>query len=367
MRWEWFLMTGKARNRKIWGQAAMSQTALVSRRTVVGGTAALLSVVATGRRVRAASMEKLTVRLNWSTEGQHAPFFLSVQKGWFEAAGLDVSIEDGNGSVTTVQLVGNGQFDIGHAALASMAIGAAKGLSVISIAGFVQKGDVGVCVPKESGWSRPTDLIGKRICYTAGSLEGPFVRPFFEKNGVPADKITFVNVEGSAKLSTYLSNNADAVATAVPWLLPILIDKRPSEGILFADFGLNLPGNGLVVQQENLKKRGDAIKRFASVICGAWTYIANGHQEEAVKAIQAARPQGALSAKQLLGQIVAYRPNFHSEATKDMPTGLQSAEDWQKTLNAMESVGVISAGSRPERFFTNDFIDYAYAKKNLPI
>lgn len=331
----------------------------------MGGVAAAVAVSTIPRAARGQAMERLTVRLNWSTEGLHAPFFLATQRGWFKVANLDVAVEDGNGSTTTVQLVGNGQFDIGHAALAPMAIGAAKGLNVISVAGFVPKSDVGVCVPKDSGWSRPSDLIGKRVCYTAGSLEGPFIRPFFEKNGVPLDKVQLLNVEASAKISTYLTNNADAVSTTVPWFLPILADKRASKGILFADFGLDLPGNGLVVHQDNLKKKGDAIKRFASIICGAWTYILAGHEDEAVKAILASRPQSPLAAPILRAQIEEYRPYFRSEATKTLPIGIQSAQDWRKTLSDLEAAKVIDAGSQPGKYFTNDYIDVDYAKKIL--
>src|SRR3954469_11845762 len=79
----------------------------VSRSSALAGTAALLAVGPNMRSARAA--DKLTVRLDWSTHGMHAPFFLSIEKGWFKAADLDVSFEDGNGSVTTSQLVGSGQ------------------------------------------------------------------------------------------------------------------------------------------------------------------------------------------------------------------------------------------------------------------
>jgi NitT/TauT family transport system substrate-binding protein len=242
-----------------------------------------------------------------------------------------------------------------------MATGAAKGLPVISIAGLIQKSDVGICVPKEVPWSKPTDLVGKRVCYTAGSLEGPFMRPFFEKNGVPLEKVTLVNVEGSAKLSTYASKSTDALATTVPWFLPILADTRPSNGILFADFGLDLPGNGLVVHLDNLKKKADAIKRFASAMSGTWTYILDGHEDEAIKAIQAARPQASLAPAKMRAQIEEYRPYFRTAATKDLPIGVQSAANWKKTLHDMENAGVIPAGTQPEKYFTNEFIDIKLA------
>ena len=59
--------------------------------------------------------DKLRVRLDWTPWASHAPIHLAVQKGLFAKHGLEVSVDDGNGSVTTVQIVGNGEYDIGHA------------------------------------------------------------------------------------------------------------------------------------------------------------------------------------------------------------------------------------------------------------
>lgn len=305
------------------------------------------------------AQEKLTVRLDWSTHAMHAPFFVAKEKGWFKAAGLDVSIEDGNGSTTTVQLIGSGQFDVGHASLAPMAMAKAKGLPVISVAGFLRKGDMGILVPAESDMHKPADLAGKKVVYTAGSLEGPFVGPFFRNNGTPPDRINLLNVEAAAKVGTYLSGNADAAISTVPFFLPITDAKRPSRGILFADYGMNLPGFGLVVNTRTLREKGESIKKFASIVSGTWTYILNGNEDEAVKAILANRPQSPLSAEILRKQIDSNRPFFWTEATRNMPIGLQSDADWTDTIKQMEEADVLKKGSKPQDYFTNDYIDAA--------
>ena len=104
----------------------------------------------------AQDLEKLKVRLDWTPWGVQAPFHLAQQKGWFKQAGLDVSLEDGNGSVTTVQIVGSGdQFDVGHAALASMMIAREKGLPVKAVAVFAHQSDIGLLAPKDSGIKGP--------------------------------------------------------------------------------------------------------------------------------------------------------------------------------------------------------------------
>jgi NitT/TauT family transport system substrate-binding protein len=342
---------------------AGKNTQALTRRSVMVGTAAAISAAAIGRSGQAFAAEKLAMRLDWSTHGCHAPIFLAIQKGWTKAADIDLSVEEGNGSTTTVQLIGSGQFDLGHAALAPMAIGTAKGLPVISIAGFIRKGDTGVLVPKDKNWTQPSDLIGKKCVYTAGSLEGPFVRPFFEKNKVPVDKVALLNVEASAKVGTYLSGNADAAISTVPFFLPITAGKRDSTGILFADFGLDLPGFGLIAHRDKLKAKGDAIKRLASVVAAAWVYILAGHEQEAADAIRAQRPDSPLPAKIFKDQIEAYRSYFHTAATTNTPIGLQSDVDWQKTIGDMEVADTIPKGTKPSNYFTNDFIDHAFGKK----
>ena len=138
--------------------------------------------------------------------------------------------------------------------------------------------------------------------------------------------------------------------------------KRDSDGILFADFGFDLPGYGLVVQIDNLKKKGPALKRFASLISGAWSYILNGHEDEGISAILVHRSQSPLSAKVLKAQIETYRPYFRTAATKETPIGLQSETDWQVTIDQMQKTDVMPKGVKPQQIFTNDFVDLGFAK-----
>jgi NitT/TauT family transport system substrate-binding protein len=324
----------------------------------LGFAVALLALAPLAARAE----DKLSLRIDWTPHGMHSPFFLAIEKGWFKKAGLDVTVEDGNGSVIAVQLVGAGQFDVGHAALASMAIGREKGLPVISIAGFIRKSDMGVLVPVDSGWKTAKDLEGKKVAYTAGSLEGPFIGAFF---GGSRSKVDLMNVDAATKIGTFLSGTADAVISTVPYVLPIVEEKRKATGILFADSGLDLPGFGLFTTQAKLKEKGPQLKKFTSVVVGTWTYILDGHEDEAVQAELKARPNAPINAKILRGQIEAYKPYFVTDATKDKPIGVQAEQDWTSTIKAMEAAEVVKKGSKPSDYFTNDYIDPGYLAQLL--
>jgi NitT/TauT family transport system substrate-binding protein len=319
--------------------------------------AALFALALGGHAGFADEAHSLSVRLDWLTTGYQAPFFLAAEKGWFKKAGLDVTIQQGTGSVTTVQLVGAGQFDVGFAALSTMAFARSKGFSVVSIAGFFRKGDLALLVPVDSPIRSPADTKGKKFVTTPGSLEAPFLDSFFAAGKLRRDDVELLNVDASAKISTYLSGTNDGVFSSTVYTLALVKEKRPSRPVLFADFGLNLPGFGLVVTQGNLKQKGEALRAFASVLAGSWAYVLAGHEEEAVQATLKAREQDRLNPDYLRGQLKNSLPFLYTEATVKQPIGVQSESDWAAAISLLEAAKVITPGSSAKDYFTNDYLD----------
>jgi NitT/TauT family transport system substrate-binding protein len=332
-----------------------------SMNTLLGALAGAVLWTTAGLAV-AQQAQKISIRLDWTPWGVHAPFHLAQQKGWFRQAGLDVELEDGNGSVTTVQIVGSGKFDLGHASLAPMMIARDKGLPVRAIAAFARKSDVGLLVPKGSGMRSPRDLAGKKLVFTAGSLEAPFLDAFLAAGGLKREQVELLNVEASAKTATYLAGRADGVFSSVPFVLPLVQATKPTDAVLFADFGLQFPSFGLFATEEKIKERGAALGRFASVVSGAWEYIFAGGQDEAVQAIIAGRPQAKLDLKALRGQIDALQPFFSTAATAGRQAGFMAESDWAAAVKTLADNKVIKAGP-PAGYFTNSLLDAALIKK----
>lgn len=322
----------------------------------------LLTVAATvlfaGAARAADEAHTLSVRMDWLPSGYQAPFFLAVDKGWLQKAGLDVTIVRGNGSSATVQLVGAGQHDIGHAALSSMAFARNKGMPVISIAGFFRKGDLALLVPVASPIKSPADLKGKKVVYTAASLEGPFLDSFLAKSGLSRSDVDLVNVDASAKESTYVMGSVDGVFSTALFAGQV-VNKLPARAILFADYGLQLPGFGLFANEAALKKKGEAIRTFTSIIAGSWTYTVNGHEEEAVQALMKIHEQERLDAERMRLQLKGSVPFLYSAATEKQPIGIQSDADWAAAIRLMEAAKVVEPGSKPADYFTNDYLDPA--------
>ncbi len=330
---------------------------LSTRLTVWLAAFALCASLGSAGPARAADeAHTLSVRLEWLPTGYHAPFWLAMEKGWFKKAGLDVAISDGTGSITTVQLVGSGQYDIGHAALAVMAIARSKGMKLRSVADFFRTGDTGLMVPKDSPIAGPKDLKGKTVIYTAGSLEAPFIPAFLAAGGLTENDLHLLNVDANAKVGQYLAGNADGLISAGP-TVALLEKKRPSKLILFADFGLNLPSMGLVASEEALAKKGPAIREFASIVSGAWTYILKGHEDEGIAAVLQSHAAARLDPEIMRANLDVALRFLYTPATKNDPIGVQAASDWAEAIAVMEKAKVIGPGTKPADYFTNDYLD----------
>lgn len=292
---------------------------------------------------RAQQPASLKVRLDWTPWGVHGAVHLAQAKGWLAAAGLDVEVQDGNGSAATVQIVGNSnEFDIGHASLATMMVARSKGLPIKAVAVYARQGDIGCFVPKESGIRGPADLRGKKIVYTAGSLEAPFIDTFLSAGGLTRNDVDLVSVDAASKAATYASGRVDAALSTIPFFLSAVAEARPSNAIRFADYKLEMPGYGFLVPESRLTgAKREAISRYASIVAAAWNYIYAGHQEEAVSAIITRRPESRLNRAVLRGQIDSLQDFLDTAAGKGQLFGSIVVADWDIAVKTLSPVGLV--------------------------
>lgn len=328
----------------------------MKRRTLTSGIAAMLAMPAlslSGLTARAQGAEKLRARLDFSPWGMHGAMHLAQQNGAFKAEGLDVEVQDGTGTISTLQLLAAGQVEIGQVALGTMAVANENGLDLMSIAGFARTGDLAVLMDENLNIKTPKDLAGKKIvCFTT-SPWAPFIEPFLKANGMNKSSISLVMVAPSAMISTYASANSDGFMSQAPFGQPMVLKSRKASALLLRDSGINFPSYGLAATLKLIEAKRDAVARFARVQVKTWQYIYDGHTEEAVSAIVAQRPNAKLDPDVLRGQIAAYRPFFESPSAKNQVFGVQNDTDWTAAIKSMEQTGQIKPGHRPSDYYTN--------------
>src|SRR3954466_2691057 len=75
---------------------------------------ATLALLAFAGAAQAQQRDKVVLMLNWYNYGEHAPFYLGLDKGFYRDEGIDLEIQEGRGSGATVQAVAAGSVQFGY-------------------------------------------------------------------------------------------------------------------------------------------------------------------------------------------------------------------------------------------------------------
>ena len=113
---------------------------------------------------------KLKMVLNWKYQGPQGWFFLADDRGYFKAAGVDVTMDQGNGSGAPIPLVANGTYDVGFGDINALIEFAAKKPEEAPIAVYVMynRPPFTIAVRADSRIKTPKDLEGKTLGGAAG-------------------------------------------------------------------------------------------------------------------------------------------------------------------------------------------------------
>jgi NitT/TauT family transport system substrate-binding protein len=325
----------------------------ISRKSVLSAGFGMLLVAALALPASNASAEDvLKMRMDFFPHELFGPFLYAVQEGWFKEQGIDLKIDDGNGSTTTVQLVGNGSYDLGFANLSTMAIGHSKGINVVAIGEVLHRLDVGLIVDKKLDIKSPKELAEKKVQVVAltGGFMGSFMELYFKRAGTNLSQINVLNVsdEGGA----YLAGQGGAVFTTIPYLAPVL-KQRPSDIFWATDLGINMPAFGIIANGDVIKNRPEVLKKFMAVANRAWAKAWAGSGTEMIDALIKARPNAKLDATVEMDRFEAYKPLGAGPAGK--PVLYLSPALWDEFFKVMKETGSLPADAKATDYYTNDF------------
>jgi NitT/TauT family transport system substrate-binding protein len=301
------------------------------------------------------AVEKVTVRLDWSYWGGHAPFFVAIEKGFFARRGLDAVVQDGKGSRITAMLVGQGKDDFGHADASSVAAAISQGLSAKVIAIIMPKNPNGIVYLEGTPIESPKDLEGKIIGTSPGGSDATFLEGFLTRNNVDVGKVRLEKMPGDAKPAALLAGKVDGISAQGFYNMPILEAQgaKPRQ-LLYADYGLPGVNYGIFASTNLIQERPDTVRRFVPAILEAWEY-AIAHKDEAIAILSKHVP--LLDATVARRQFQNMQQLLHTKNTENKSLGWQSEEDWKETLDALEQYGGMSRRLPVEEYFTNEFIE----------
>lgn len=215
----------------------------------------------------------LKFTLDWKFEGPAAGFFLALDKGYFKEEGLDVTIDTGNGSVEAIPRVASGAYQMGFGDINSVIkfLDEDPSQKVTAVMMVYDKPVFALVGRKSLGITDdPKSVEGKKL--GAPPPDGAFAQwvAFKEVAGIDDSAITIESIGFPVREPMLASGDVDAVfGFAFSVILNLKAQGVPDEdiaSILFADHGLELYGNAVLVNEDFAAANPEAVTGFLKAL-----------------------------------------------------------------------------------------------------
>jgi NitT/TauT family transport system substrate-binding protein len=220
----------------------------------------------------AAAQEKFTFALNWFAVGDHAAYWVALEKGYYKAKGLDVTLENSKGSGDSIAKVDTGRADAGLADAAVVIASNARGTTVKTVGMVFDKTPLNIFSLKSKPLTKPKELEGATLGAPPGDAQRQMFPAFAKLTGIDASKVTWVNIEPAAKIAAVAEKRMDGVGdynTGLP-----LYEKAAGKGnvvmLQWADFGFDLYSMSIMSSAKTMKERPEVLKAFLEASYMGW-------------------------------------------------------------------------------------------------
>ena len=220
----------------------------------------------------ASAQEKFTFALNWFAVGDHAAYWVALEKGYYKAKGLDVTLENSKGSGDSIAKVDTGRADAGLADAAVVIASKARGTTIKTVGMVFDKTPLNIFSLKSKPLAKPRDLEGASLGSPPGDAQRQMFPAFAKVNGIDAAKVTWVNIEPAAKIAAVAEKRMDGVSdytTGLP-----LYEKAAGKGNVvmmpWANFGFDLYSMSIMASEKTMKDKPKQLKAFLEASYMGW-------------------------------------------------------------------------------------------------
>ncbi|MFZ5791803.1 MAG: ABC transporter substrate-binding protein [Pseudomonadota bacterium] len=310
--------------------------------------------------------DKLTLQLKWVTQAQFAGYYVAKDKGFYEEAGLDVTIKPGGPDINPSQVIAGGGADVVIDWMPSALATREKGVPLVNIAQPFQSSGMMLTCRAETGIKTPADFKGHTLGVWFGGNEYPFLA-WMSKLGLPTtggpDGVTVL--KQGFNVDPLLQKQADCISTMTYNEYWQVIDAglTPEQLVVFKyeDQGVATLEDGIYTLEKNLSEPAmvDRLARFIKASMKGWDW-AVAHPDEAAEIVLENDATGAQTEKhqkRMMGEIAKL------VGTNPKGTGWLDPDDYERTVSVLlsgQSDPVIT--KKPEGAWTHAVWEKAMAQ-----
>jgi putative hydroxymethylpyrimidine transport system substrate-binding protein len=228
----------------------------------------------------AAAQDKLTVLLDWFVNPDHAAIVVARAGGFFDKAGLDVTLIEPADPATPPRLVAAGQGDIAVTYQPTFYLARQDGMNLMRVGAAIATPLNTLIVRDDSPIKTIADLKGKSIGYSVSGFEDAMLGTMLGKAGLSVNDVKLVNVN-FALTEALVSKQVDAVVGGYRnfELTEMKLAGHPGRAFFPEDF--DFPAYDELIYVTTPEKAKDSrVRRFLDATEQATLFILN-HPDEA--------------------------------------------------------------------------------------
>ena len=286
----------------------------------------------------------LRLALQWLPQSQFAGYYLARDLGYYEDAGIPVTLLHSGPGPSSLDFLAEGKADFATLFLADAIVNADRPVALVNVAQFVRRSNLMLVAWKDMGIESPTDLDGRRVSYWPGVFSAAF-KAFFKQHGIEPEESPqhhsinlFLN-RGVAACAAMSYNEYHRIYQAG-------VDAERLTVFKMHEYGLGFPEDGLYTTVENAERLAEECAALRKATLKGWTY-AREHPEEAIDAVlresrRAGVPANRPHSRWMLQQIL---DTIFLPESPELVGRLEPAM-YRKAVQMLTAAGMI--GSAPE-------------------
>jgi NitT/TauT family transport system substrate-binding protein len=238
---------------------------IITRRGFLATTAAACSVLAAPTVVRAQTARAKMI-LNWRYQGPQSWFFQAQDMGFLKDEGVELEIDQGEGSAAAITKVATGAYDIGFGDMNALIDLTSKKPEDAPIACYAMFNNppFTIAVKADGPIKSARDLEGKTIGGPANDAALKLFPAFAKLAGIDAAKVTITNMAPNLRESMLQRGQVDAVFGFVNTItfsarLAGIDPDKDFRFINYVDHKMDLYSNTLVVSKKLAKDNPKAV------------------------------------------------------------------------------------------------------------
>jgi NitT/TauT family transport system substrate-binding protein len=300
--------------------------------------AAALPIAAPAQQAK--PLIKVSFRLDWKASGQHSPFFLGKERGFFAAEGIDLNIISGSGSADAVKQLGAGSVDMALADALVIVQAAAQQVPVKAVGAYYQRTPMVMISPKAKPVTQPQQLLsGVKLGAKRASATFQGLTAMLNMNNIDPKKVSLVDV--GFGVQPLLVGQVDAL---MGFTMNEAIEAEsagmPVHELLLADNGVNAYGLVLATSDRFLSGKPDLVRGFMRAARRS-VEAANADKPAAVAALaKSASEVDTAREVKVLGKTV---PFLLAKPNDTASFGTHTQQGWQQTIATAKRVGLVES------------------------